>query len=201
MDVGFDALSMVRNWLPPAGASAALLSPSQQHVAVGIPQLMTTTEDYVLRLDPDEAYVPKDELNALGLAAQDRAAHFMIERPFGGEIQLDTCYARSVAEYAYAARLSELGWATVPDTGAERVASTLVLANDRSLLPGRMPELRSGASRSEYSYYAPITLRRWEARMRNKHGYFVPYYMREATVLRFECFSAKYLRCPAWWKA
>ena len=122
----------------------------------------------------------------------------MIERPFEPGVELDTFYARSVAESAYAPRLSELAWDDVPDTGVDRVSAVLILANFRTLLPGRMAELRSGASRSEYSYYAPISERRFEARLRNRYGYFIPYHMKEANVLRQECFSAKYLRCPTW---
>ena len=189
-----------RNFLPAAGASAPLLNPEQRHVAVGLPELMTRSVDYVLRLDPDEAYVHPNRLIRLGYAAQERASHFMIERPFDDTLGLDTSYARSYNEYVYAQRLSDLDWEAVEDAEDFGMSAQLILSGSRTLLPGRMPELRSGGSRHEVSYYVPIVQRRWESRMRNKHGYFIPYHMREATVLRPECFSAKYLRCPSWWK-
>ena len=97
-------------WLPEPGASAPLLDGEQAHVAVGLPQLMTKSRDYVLRLDPHGAYVDSAKLKELGYLAQERAGFFMIERPFERDLQLDTSYARSIAEYDYAFRLNEVVW-------------------------------------------------------------------------------------------
>ena len=53
--------------------------------------------------------------------------------------------------------------------------------------------------RSEDSYLVQLDQRRWERRIRNQYGYFIPYHCKEAQVLRRECFSVKYLRVPSWW--